>query len=347
MTWRQTAPRRWPAIPALLVIVTSGLLAAIIVSCLPEDPYRRFQQLDNTEYRNLRWIYERTHFDARPIDVAILGSSRIASGVDARLLEASLRSAGRQLLVENLGIPYNGRNLDLEIAQQLLSNKQPQIMIVGITERPSRHTHVAFKYVASSSNLFTSYRLGNIDYLSDLIYLPYRHIMNFLSSIVPKDAGSTPELPTREKEAETAFVQEHDGHWLVRYPQRSLAELRVGARRSLEQGFGSALPRTTWGSDWSLERRNIVAIADLARMRKVKIVFLFIPQFMSEGIASDRSFYQKQGLFLDAGFFATHPEYYSSWGHLNAQGAAVMNTWLYRQLADRRLLQNERQDRVG
>jgi len=98
----------WTADRSLRAIFATAIIAAIMVSFLPEDPGLRFQQLDNTEYRNLRWIYERTHLDPRAIDVAILGSSRIETGVDARRLEASFRAAGVPVNVENFGIRTMG-----------------------------------------------------------------------------------------------------------------------------------------------------------------------------------------------------------------------------------------------
>jgi hypothetical protein len=325
--------RRWDARRSLLAIFATAILTAILISCLPENAYVRYQQLDNTEYRNLRWIYERTHFDARPIDIAVLGSSRIATGVDARQLEASLRAAGLPLDVENFGIPFNGRNLDLEIARGLLANKQPQLLIIGVPERPSQHTHVTFKYVASSRHVLESLGYGNIDYLSDLIYLPYRHLRTLWLGAFPMPVDPADrEDGAIHAYGDSVLKLEAGGHWQVSYPQRGLGELESGAKRSLMQRSDNPLSKVAWVANLSEERRNVVAITALARAHNTRVVFLFLPQFESDRTISERAFYESQGALLDAGFVSTRPDLYSSWGHLNARGARTVNAWLLREL---------------
>jgi hypothetical protein len=316
-----------------MAIAATALLAPLLVVCLPESPYTRYKQLDNTEYRNLRWIYERTHFDPEGIDIAIIGSSRIATGVDGRMLSRRLRAAGLDLRVVNFGIPFNGRDLDLEITRELLAMKRPRLLIIGVPEHPSYHTHVIYKYIANSRDLIGSLRYGNIDYFSDLFYLPYRHLRIAWSAISP----TSPETINQNYEdpvahAETAFKREPDGHWQASYPQRGLDVLESGAKRALVQGGGKSGPAMPWIADWSAEQLNIAAITDLAKVNHAKVIFLFIPQFLSDGTISDREFYKRHGPLLDASFLSMHSEYYSSWGHLNAQGARVLDAWLLREL---------------
>ncbi len=336
---------RWPS-RSLLAILATSVLTAILVSCLPENVYSRFQQLDNTEYRNLRWIYERTHFDAKKIDIAILGSSRIATGVDPRLLEASLEKIEPGLIVENFGIPFSGRNLDLEIVRELLTTKEPRLLIIGVPERPSSHTHVTYKYIAPSTDVVASIGYGNIDYFSDLFYLPYRHLKSIFSR-VSRSAAETVKEGYEDPVAhiDASFTREPGGRWLVSYPQRRLAELEVGAKRALALSGTPPLSKTPWIANLGAERRNILAITKLAEAHHVKVVFLFIPQFMSDGTITERDFYQRHGQLLDAAFLSTRPDYYSSWGHLNERGATAVNAWLCRQLLDARIV--ARTNRAG
>jgi len=324
----------WTADRSLRAIFATAIIAAIMVSFLPEDPGLRFQQLDNTEYRNLRWIYERTHLDPRAIDVAILGSSRIETGVDARRLEASFRAAGVPVNVENFGIPYNGRDLDLTIARELLATKRPRVLVIGVPERPSQRTHVTYKYVASSRDIVGSVVRGNIDYLADLAYLPYRHMKIFWSGLTHQPADPVKAGNEMHFDPGMTYNREPGGRWRVDYPQRGTGDIVAGARRSLTQGSAGALAKVEPIAAISAERRNITAIAALAKARGTAVVFLFIPQFMSDGELAERAFYRRQGPLLDASFVATHVDLYSSWGHLNARGAAVVDDWLYRQLVD-------------
>ena len=47
------------------------------------------------DYARLRWMYERIHYDPRPIDVVILGSSRAQVGLSAAAIEQQLAEHGK------------------------------------------------------------------------------------------------------------------------------------------------------------------------------------------------------------------------------------------------------------
>ena len=52
----------------------------------------------------LRWIYERIHFDPRPIDVVILGPSRSQLGFNPAAIEQQSGAHGKQVNVVNFAI---------------------------------------------------------------------------------------------------------------------------------------------------------------------------------------------------------------------------------------------------
>jgi len=64
-------------------ILATASLTAAIACALPDNAYQRWQLLDGTIHRNCAGIYERCHFDPTPIDVAFIGPSRTAEGVNA------------------------------------------------------------------------------------------------------------------------------------------------------------------------------------------------------------------------------------------------------------------------
>jgi hypothetical protein len=95
---------------ACLLGVAFGVAA---VACLlPERPYERWQLLDGTIHGRSRWIYERTHFDPRPIDVMFVGPSRIARAIDPLQLQAQLSKSGQPVHVVNFSLPEGGRNIN-------------------------------------------------------------------------------------------------------------------------------------------------------------------------------------------------------------------------------------------
>jgi len=58
-------------IGSLIAIGGVALAAAVGAAALPDNPYQRWQLIENTLYANATWSYERMHFDPAPIDVAI------------------------------------------------------------------------------------------------------------------------------------------------------------------------------------------------------------------------------------------------------------------------------------
>ena len=99
---------RLHALRSFLIVLLVALAAAVGASLLPENPYQRWQQLLGTEQAKTAWIYERIHFDPRPIDVAVVGPSRINRGVDARHLETALQARGVAARVVNFALPEGG-----------------------------------------------------------------------------------------------------------------------------------------------------------------------------------------------------------------------------------------------
>ena len=159
-----------------MTILAVAMGCAIVACLLPENPYQRWQLLDGTIHANARWIYERSRFDPTPIDVVFLGPSRIKQGVNAPQLEPGARGAGLPANVVNFALPENGRNINLAIAKVLFAYKQPKLVILGVIEKPSRFGHSAFKYVADREAIFDPGYLADFDYVSDLIYLPFRQM---------------------------------------------------------------------------------------------------------------------------------------------------------------------------
>ena len=164
---------------------------AVVAALLPDDPYQRWQLLDGTIQKNVRWIYERTNFDPTPIDVVILGPSRSAADMDSLELEADLARMGIPAHVVNFSLPEAGRDVNYAIARELFKTKNPKVLVLGVIEKPSRFGHPAFKYIAPSWLVADPGYFINLNYLSNLIYLPYRQMELFLADLWPSLMGLT------------------------------------------------------------------------------------------------------------------------------------------------------------
>ena len=321
----------------LAAIVAVAVLVAAAACLLPDDPYMRFATLDHTIQNRVRWIYERIAFDPAPIDVAIIGPSRSGAAVAAPHLEADLAALGVPLRAVNFSLPENGRDLNWVILDELLTAKHPRLIIIGVIEKPSRFGHPAYKYVAPAAKVIDPAYLGNLNYLANLIYLPYRQLRLAVARIVPGHFG----LPTRFDPARyrsvdpdpTTSFQAADGHIVHRdrrVPQAELAAQVVVYERGVRP------PRLdAWGRDIEFgdDRTYVARMARLAHDHGARVAFLFLPYFTGPHEVQERAFYERFGPVLDASFVATHDEWYSDVAHLNHAGALVLTDWLAPQIA--------------
>jgi hypothetical protein len=109
------------------MIVLAVAVACAVGACfLPQNVYQRWQLLDGTIHANARWIYERISFDPAPIDVVLLGPSRMGSAVNAPRLAEALKARGLPSNVVNFSLPEEGRNTNWAVAEELFAKKKAQ-----------------------------------------------------------------------------------------------------------------------------------------------------------------------------------------------------------------------------
>lgn len=326
--------RHWAG--TLAAIAAVALLAAAAASLLPDDPYMRYATLDATIQNRVRWIYERIHFDPAPVDVAIIGPSRSGAGVSSPRLEADLRARGHPWHTVNFSLPENGRDLNWVILQELLTTKHPRLIVVGVIEKPGRFGHPAYKYVAPSADVVDPAYFGNLNYLANLIYLPYRQLRLAAARVAP----GLFDLPTRFDPARyagsnddtTVTFRAGDGTLVQReavVPQSALLAGKARYERGVRPPLlGAGLADVEFGDDRAYVRR----MAALARSHGVRIAFLFLPYYGGPSAVQERAFYARYGPVLDAADVADTPMWYADVAHLNHAGALAVTDWLAPQL---------------
>ena len=169
---------------ALLAICFSSY--CVLSYFLPHDRYIRYQQLAHSDLFRSRWVYERIHYDKTPIDVAIIGSSRLETSVSAPVLEKELtEKLGRPIHVANLAIPQEGRNLHFLVARDLMENHpETRIILVSVVEQADL-SHPAFRYLADPAELLGAPLFLNHYYFLDAAFLPYRQMSYFIQTQFP------------------------------------------------------------------------------------------------------------------------------------------------------------------
>ncbi len=326
---------RW--VRRLLGIIGVATLVAVAVSALPDVPYMRFATLDRTIQNRIRWIYERVHFDPAPIDVAVIGPSRSGAAVNAPRLALDLAALGKPLRTVNFSLPENGRDLNWVVLQELLATKHPRLIVIGVIEKPSRYGHPAYKYVAPTADLVDPAYVGNLNYFTNLIYLPYRQLRLFAARLVPRQF----DLPLRFDPARyagsdddtTTTFRAGDGTVVERDRRVPRTELLAGVVRYERGVHPSKLGRRWADVEFGDERTYVARMAALAHARGVAVAFLFLPYYTGPHAIQERRFYERFGPVIDASFLSGHDEWYSDVAHLNHDGAAVLTDWLAPQVA--------------
>ena len=315
---------------ATILAVAVG--CAIVASLLPEDPYQRWQLLDGTIHANARWIYERCRFDPTPIDVVFLGPSRTKAGVNAPQLGRALAARGLPANVVNFSLPETGRNINLAIAEELFAHKQPKLLVLGVIEKPSRFGHSAFKYIADRKMLVDAGYIGDLNYFSDLIYLPFRQMRLFAADFLPNEAGLAKRFDPARYEGSsidtTGSIVLPDGTIKDGERAASASELARGVKKLEFGAHPPFLPAALSDLEFGDERANVARIAELARKQGTKVAFLFLPYYNGPSDIQELKFYNQYGTTINAAFLAPHAELFADYGHLTRGGAHVLTDWL-------------------
>jgi hypothetical protein len=317
------------SLTAVVVILLVGVLSAVGAACLPDNPYQRFQLL-GALYQHLAWIYERIHYDPKPIDVAIVGPSKTLTGVSGSEVEQRLSVLGKPASVANLSLVYQGRNAQWAILEELYKVKSPRIIVVQFDEKPSPWGHPWFMYFARSVDVAFPPSMFLHNYLFDVSFLPFRQIELFGASLFPNFFGLRHAFdPVRYAKARTDFTISFRGlsDELVDMEREiPAAELRDDHEEFKKLLHSPRLPRALAPFVEADDRVYLDRIARLALTHGTKLLLLYIPDFDSGKLDEKiRKYYSKYGTVLDYSDLATRNTLFMHWAHLNHAGAMIVS----------------------
>jgi hypothetical protein len=323
-----TAPRFLAAI----VVVACVALGSLVL--LPDDPYARFAAAagENKIYLRLRWIYERIHYDATPIDVAFIGTSHTQSAIDSRIVERELKKRGLDLHVVNFAIPHLGRDLHYLLTRELLESRTVRELVVEVQDFEPRAPHPAFQRLGSVTDLLDSPLVINTGYAENLARLPRRELDLFLPSLVGRDsvrfdAGRYEGPHWDDTERLHGFSQLRDGTHPVAYLDRKADELREDlvskealARRLVMPDGCSLLKR--------YNRIYLEKLLALARERNVHVTFLYLPFFHGPDEPTEARYYRFYGDTITPRTVLEDPSSWLNVDHFNVVGAGKTSQWV-------------------
>lgn len=321
----------------LLALLGMGFAFWCVLSCmLPHDRYIRCQQpqlLESYLFRT-RWVYERIHYDKTPIDVAIVGNSRVEGAISAPSLEMELsKKFGRPIHVANIAIPNKGRNLHYLLTRELLeSHPETRILLVSVIEQQADMTHPSFRYLADASDLLQAPLLINHYYFSDVAFLPLRQISYFLQTCLPSWFGMSRSF--RKDYFGTVLDSTYSFHlpngtFVDRYHVAPRQKLSDESMQMISEYGAQRHPRSHWDAlNNPLETEYTRRLVTIAQRHCVEVIFVHIPFYKSMPNMYDKGFYSSLGPVLDAQQYNSNPDDYADAEHFNHYGAEVLSEWL-------------------
>lgn len=335
------AARSWPQIALVLATFVALCFGTAL---LPHDPYIRYQQLASTIQFPAVWGYERIVFDPTPVDIAIVGNSRLQASISAPQLSQELSAKlGQPVNVANLSMPQEGRNAHYAIIRNLLEHRpEVKLIVLSAIEQMPREGHPAFRNIADASDVAAAPLLLNRDYLNDIAQIPFRQMSLFVQSHFPQAFGVSRQWRKAGYFGtgydSTASFHSPTGNFVDRDSVIPAADLLPPAKARAESIAPPLLPAAGADMEFAVERHYTREIADLARAKGVRIAFLYAPIYHYPMRLKDQSFYEAIGPVLQEKFLSAHSDWYSDYGHLNRRGAMQATTALADFIAAQHLL---------
>jgi hypothetical protein len=332
------APRH--ALRGLLWIVVGMAAMLGITLLLPDDPYIRYQQANGSDLYHLQWIYERIHYDRTPVDVAVVGTSRLEAGVSPVALSDEMSAIEhRKVDVSDLSLFQSGRDLAYAIVKRLVQEHPETRMVVLSLDEDVEQSHPLFKYVADPIDLATAPFGWNRMYFANLFFLPYRRISYAVQELAPSHFGVNPVYSPGAYLGtdldRTLGYRTPEGDPVNGNQTEALPKMLAHAHEVVVDHVSGLHHAKLLPADAVLpiERGSVRRIVDLCRAHGILVVFLHLPVLGTPDWPSDRNFYAQQGTILapDITEFATSN--YVDGVHLNRGGALIATRWLAPKLA--------------
>jgi hypothetical protein len=325
----------------LLAFLAAFLGFNALAIALPHDPYVRYQQIEKTLQFRATWAYERNHFDKVPIDVAVIGNSRLAAAIGAPALSKSLsEQLGRPMRAVNMSLPQEGDDAHYVMARQVLrDHPEVKLIVLSAIEQMPRMGHPAFRSIADAGDIVTAPVVINQDYFGNLTSLPYRQMSLFVQSLMPGvfDRRTAPDPKTYlgTDYDTTRNYTNQDGEFIDRGKSAPPAEILKVAQARLRDIAPPRLPASMADQEFAISRSYERKVAALAKANGTQVAFLYLPLYTNRAPISDEPFYTAIGPLIDGRFLATRTDLYGDYAHVNSRGSALVTQWLGDQIAQR------------
>lgn len=311
-------------------------IAYVAAVALPHAAYIRYQAFNDTIFQRLAWVYERLTYDATPIDVLVVGSSRSARGVNVELVEGALAGLGDDLVLANISEPASGLDIRLtKIRHALETHPEIKLIVLGVVEALPRDGHQAFRDLATPGEIATAPWAINRNLPEILAYLPYRQMELSLATLVPDAFGYQSEFdPERYLGRSPDHRLFGTPDWtaqterlVTETPEHTVA-LTADSKVRRWQITPPILPDALQWAEFGVSRHYVREIAELAEANGTKLAFLFLPFFGGYDAPMDADWISQYGPIWNADFLKVDSENYADTAHASQTGVERVAPWI-------------------
>ena len=326
----------------LAVACAAATLAVMLV--LPHDRYILWQSENTEAYARLGWAYERIHDDQTPVDIAFIGTSHTMNGIDAggiarEIAASGVRNAnGKCLTATNLAIPAYGRNMHWLVTRELLRARPVKLLVIEVFENETRKAHPVFSHVADEADILGAPLLINLNYMHDIVRLPFRQVTLAAETLAPEEFGLKRKWSPDDYDGSTINnTRVVSARGVALTPPRDtvlpLEELKKVAEEHARSKNTHMLGARFADLEYAYPMHYLNGMLDLAKQRGVKVVFMYLPGYGLPDAPYDMKPYQGHGDMISANPVLRHTDYWFDADHLNATGAQAFSHAIAPQIA--------------
>jgi hypothetical protein len=324
-------------LPLLAVAAAIAAVLLVLVSLLPHDPYVRFQQLshESIHYKRVKWIYERIHFDQRPIDIAFIGTSHTQSGVNSGIVEAALAAQGDQRRVVNFAVPHLGRDLQYLVARELLETRHLDTLVIEVQQVESRSPHPGFQRLATVTDIAAAPLFINTGVVDNLARLPMRQLELFAKTVRPGWFGIQPGFLPEQYEG-LHFDDTYRLHGMQKprtevHPRAYFDKELTHIRADMAQKRSTSRYADLGPLNNAMYRYNDIyleKLVELAERHSVKLVFMYLPFLGADPTPQRQAWFAQHGDVIVPLAVIGDEKLWLNADHLNFYGANTLSAWL-------------------
>ncbi len=273
---------------------------------------------------NTSWIYYRLFQNDTPIDIAFMGTSHTGCGINDSLIENSLTNQHNiNKKVANLAYCTIGRDIQFPLVKDLLTTKNPELIIMEVTEEESKSSHQDFPYIADLNDVFQPELIYNPSLLkgtysaffSRFDYTRKRFVKR-LTLRVPLTYKNRHSYVPFKFTADKTFLRKHKESQVNRYSKKMwdpMSNIKL-----------------------KYPKKYIQKIVDLAKNKNIKLIFLYLPSYGSTlKLPLEYDFYTEFGeVWIPPNTILINSEHWVDGEHLNYTGSTKLAKWLTEEIAN-------------